>query len=90
VRVARQYIIGGRVQGVGFRYFSQATAVREGIVGWVTNRSDGCVEVWAEGERDALDRFEARLRHGPSGARVERFDSMESQPAGRDGGFTIT
>jgi acylphosphatase len=48
--VARHYVIGGRVQGVGFRFFSQAAASREGIGGWVRNRADGCVEVLAEGD----------------------------------------
>jgi acylphosphatase len=88
--VARQYIIGGRVQGVGFRQFTQMTAVREGVQGWVRNTSDGRVEVTAEGDADAVERFERHLRHGPPGARVDRVDVVITTPSGRDTGFIIT
>ena len=87
--VARRYMIGGRVQGVGFRYFTEAAAAREGILGWVRNMPDGRVEVSAEGDAEALDRFERRLRHGPPHARVERVDVEEMTPTGRETGFTI-
>ena len=86
--VARRYLISGRVQGVGFRYFTEATAAREGILGWVRNTPDGRVEVVAEGDAEALERFERRLRHGPRGARVERVDVDDTMPAGETG-FTI-
>ena len=87
--VARRYLISGRVQGVGFRYFTEATAAREGILGWVRNTPDGCVEVVAEGDAEALERFERSLRHGPRGARVERIDVDDTTPTGRETGFTI-
>ena len=87
--VARRYVISGRVQGVGFRYFTEATAAREGILGWVRNTPDGCVEVVAEGDAEALERFERSLRHGPRGARVERVDVDDTTPTGRETGFTI-
>jgi len=89
VIVARRYLISGRVQGVGFRYFTEATARREGIIGWVRNTPDGRVEVAAEGDAEALERFERSLRHGPRGARVERVDVDDTIPAGREAGFTI-
>ena len=89
VIVARRYVIGGRVQGVGFRYFTAAAAVREGILGWVQNMPDGRVEVSAEGDADALERFERSLRHGPPHARVERVEVDEMIPAGRETGFNI-
>ncbi len=89
MRRARQYLIGGRVQGVGFRFHAQAAAVRENIHGWARNRPDGRVEVSAEGDADSLERFERALRHGPSAARVEEFDVTDVPPAGRDTGFHV-
>jgi acylphosphatase len=89
VIVARRYLISGRVQGVGFRYFTEAAALREGILGWVRNTPDGRVEVVAEGDAEALERFARSLGHGPRGARVERVDVDDTIPAGREAGFTI-
>jgi acylphosphatase len=86
---ARRYMISGRVQGVGFRYFTQDAAARENIHGWVRNLSDGRVEIAAEGDADAVQRFEQALRHGPRGARVEQLDIEHTAPGGRDTGFSI-
>jgi acylphosphatase len=88
LRIARRYLVSGRVQGVGFRFFAEAVAQREGLHGWVRNLPDGCVEALAEGEADAVDRFEHAIGHGPSGARVERVDVDHIAPSGRDTGFT--
>jgi acylphosphatase len=90
VRVARRFLISGRVQGVGFRYFAQAAAAREGIHGSVRNLPDGSVEAVAEGEAEALERFERAIRHGPPGARVDHVDVEGTMPAGRDTGFSVT
>ena len=90
MRTARRYVVSGRVQGVGFRYFIQATAARENLHGWVRNRPDGRVEAAAEGEADAMERFERALRHGPPGARVEQLEVEHTVPGGRDTGFTVT
>jgi acylphosphatase len=87
--VARRYLISGRVQGVGFRYFAEAAAMREGISGWVRNTSDGRVEVNAEGDLEAVDRFEGHLRHGPPSARVEDVAIDDLMPTGRGSGFFI-
>ena len=87
--VARRYVIAGRVQGVGFRYFTEAAAVREGIRGWVRNVPDGRVEISAEGDADALERFERSLRHGPPHARVEHVDVDDMIPTGLQTGFDI-
>jgi acylphosphatase len=89
MRSARRYRISGRVQGVGFRWFTQNAAAGENIHGWVRNLPDGRVEAAAEGEADALDRFERALRHGPPGARVEALDVEHAVPDGRDTGFTV-
>jgi len=87
--VARRYVIVGRVQGVGFRYFTEAAAAREGLSGWVRNSPDGSVEVSVEGDAEALERFERGLYHGPPGARVARVDVDDTIPTGRVTGFTI-
>ena len=89
MRVARRYVIAGRVQGVGFRWFTYDAAAREGLHGWVRNLADGSVEVVAEGDQASIDGFEAAVRRGPSSARVERFGVEEIAPEGRSAGFEI-
>lgn len=77
MRLARRFLISGRVQGVGFRYFTQAAAAHAGLAGWVRNLPDGRVEAAAEGEPAALTAFEAQLRQGPPGSRVDHVDVAE-------------
>jgi acylphosphatase len=89
MRIARRYVIGGRVQGVGFRYFAREAALRENVHGWVRNLSDRRVEVFAEGEADAVARFEGHIRSGPSAARVEDVDVQEEQPTRDCSGFDV-
>jgi len=89
MRVARRFVISGRVQGVGFRYFTEAIASREGVDGWVSNRPDGCVEALVEGESEAVDRVERAIRHGPPGARVEEVEVEDDVPTGRSTGFFV-
>ncbi|MCU0650491.1 MAG: acylphosphatase [Gemmatimonadaceae bacterium] len=64
-------IVHGRVQGVGFRWFTQRTARHLGLTGWVRNLPAGTVEVYAVGPVDALDRLRDALHRGPAGASVE-------------------
>ena len=71
MRVARRYLVSGRVQGVGFRFFAEAAGRREGLRGWVRNLPDGRVEIASEGDTEAIARFERAIRRGPPGARVE-------------------
>jgi acylphosphatase len=89
MRIARRYFIRGRVQGVGFRYFTEASAGREGLDGWVRNLPDGRVEVAAEGEAESVERFERAIRHGPPGARVERVEVFDDVPGGGGAGFSV-
>ena len=70
----------GRVQGVGFRYFTERTARALGLVGWVRNRPDRSVEVYAEGPADRIDELQTHLRNGPPMARVERLNVTEMVP----------
>jgi len=85
MRVARRYIITGRVQGVGFRYFTEAAAARAGVHGWVRNNPDGSVEAFLEGEETAVDAVEAALRRGPSSCQVDNVAVSEDVPTHRSG-----
>ena len=87
--IARRYVITGRVQGVGFRFFAEDAAAREGVHGWVRNQPDGTVEAWVEGDEESVQRIEAALHRGPSGARIERVDVEDVVPTGRATGFMV-
>lgn len=89
MRLGRHYLVSGRVQRVGFRVFAQAAAMREGLHGWVRNTPDGQVEVSAEGDREALERFERRLRQGPPAARVDHVDMTDIGAGGESAGFEV-
>jgi acylphosphatase len=83
--VTIRFIVSGRVQGVGYRYFARRAAVRLGLVGWVRNLPDGTVEAVAEGSGEALAGFAAELRKGPPMASVSAVH--ESEPQEQTGGL---
>ena len=74
-------VVSGRVQGVGFRWFVLKTALELDLAGWVRNRSDGSVEVAADGEDERVRRFRGRLREGPPQAMVVSVDDVGSTGA---------
>ncbi len=78
--------VAGRVQGVGFRYFTRRHAEAEGLRGYAINLPDGRVEFLLQGEPDAVARVIEALGEGPGHARVSRVEvaSAEDLPA-RDG-----
>ncbi len=78
--LAHRYIVRGRVQGVGFRWFVEREAHILGISGWVRNNSDGSVEVLAQGTREQLLGLRSRLRQGPRAARVDDVEEFEAKP----------
>jgi acylphosphatase len=78
-RQAVRWLITGRVQGVGFRWFAQRQAEQMGITGWVRNLPDGRVEVAGRGAGPALDQFDQSLRRGPRFSHVERVDKTNIQ-----------
>ena len=80
MRTSRRFLISGRVQGVGFRYFVQSIAIHESLSGWVRNLDDGRVETAAIGEDAAMDRFERAIRQGPPGARVDAVTVDDTFP----------
>ena len=61
----------GRVQGVGFRYWTERAATDLGLDGWVRNRRDGGVEAVFSGDADAVARMLTRCHQGPPSARVD-------------------
>ncbi len=77
--MARRFIVRGRVQGVGFRWFVEREAHILGIAGWVRNNSDSTVEVLAIGTRDQLSGMRSRLHEGPRASRVDRVDESEAE-----------
>jgi acylphosphatase len=72
------YRVRGRVQGVGFRYFAQHSAERLGVAGWVRNRDDGCVEVYAVGSTEQLSELAGLLWKGPRWSEVRGVDESEA------------
>ena len=85
----RGYRVTGRVQGVGFRWWTWKIAESLGLEGTVRNARDGSVEVRAAGSPEALDRFESLLRDGPRGAQVDRLERTEPGEDPFPTGFTI-
>lgn len=85
----RGFRITGRVQGVGFRWWSCRTASALGVRGSVRNRADGSVEIHAAGAPDALDRFEEKLHSGPPSARVEEVRRASSELPIPDADFRV-
>ncbi len=81
--------VGGRVQGVGFRWFVLRAAETEGVAGWVRNRDDGDVEIVAEGPPGSLAAFLDAVRTGPAGARVARFEAREIEPDAAERRFRV-
>lgn len=83
-------VVHGRVTGVYFRAAAQREAKRLGITGWVRNRSDGSVEIHAEGDEDAVKELIGWAHHGPSAARVEDVDVRYRSYTGEYSDFRIT
>ncbi len=83
-----EVVVRGRVQGVGYRWSCVMEAERQGVAGWVRNQADGSVELWAEGEDDAVEALLAWCRKGP---RWSSVDEVELRPVAVHGhtGFTV-
>jgi acylphosphatase len=77
---ARRFLVRGRVQGVGFRWFVEREAHILGIAGWVRNNADSSVEVLAMGTSAQLAGLRVRLRQGPRAARVDDVEESKANP----------
>jgi acylphosphatase len=76
---ARRFLVRGRVQGVGFRWFVEREAHILQVSGWVRNNPDGSVEVLAMGSHVQLLGLRSRLQEGPRAARVDHVEELESE-----------
>ncbi|KAK3383362.1 Acylphosphatase-like domain-containing protein [Lasiosphaeria ovina] len=89
--VQRVYFLahGGRVQGVGFRYFTRKRAVEYDLTGWVRNTDNNKVEGEAQGAEDAISSFLKDVDNGPSHAHVVRLDREERDVVEDEAGFEV-
>jgi acylphosphatase len=89
-KVRAHVLISGRVQGVAFRYYAEKWAISQGVTGWIRNLPDGRVEVLAEGDTEAIDRFLGQLKNGPRMARVDVFEEKRTEATGEFPDFRVT
>lgn len=73
----RRYLVRGRVQGVGYRWFVSREADRLGVRGFARNLPDGTVEVVADGSDESLQTLERAIEQGPSFARVATVEKTD-------------
>ena len=78
----KRFLVRGRVQGVGYRYFALKTAEELGVTGFARNRIDGSVEVVAAAGDEVLARYEELLRKGPAFARVASVEAAAAPERG--------
>ena len=89
VRRGLHLVINGRVQGVGFRWFTRQAARALNLTGRVRNLPDGRVDVRVVGDPDALAQFLDRMREGPPASRVTEIEETELTPVPSWDGFEI-
>jgi acylphosphatase len=88
--IARKFLVSGRVQGVGFRWFVQRSADALELNGYVRNMRDGRVEVLAEGSEERVEELHRELVAGPRWALVTGVEVEEAEATGEYEGFHIT
>jgi acylphosphatase len=82
--MVRYYLVRGRVQGVGFRWFVHREAAALGLKGWVRNTDDGKVEVVASGEAGKLAELRIALKRGSRGSRVDAVEESDLEATAAD------
>ena len=89
--ITKHLIISGRVQGVGFRYFTKKSAESLGVSGWVKNLRSGDVEAVLQGSSESVDEMMNRLEAGPTTARVDEIKELEDEPTAQNrvNGFNV-
>ena len=89
--VVRHFLVKGRVQGVGFRWFVHREAAEIGLRGWVKNTDEGHVEIVAAGDEEQIAELRQALRKGSRGSRVDAVveHSLEEQEGDKLGAFEI-
>ncbi len=78
-RNARRFLVSGKVQGVGYRYFAMNAAEQLGVAGYARNLADGRVEVYAVGTVPQLRQFACELQRGPRFAAVDIVSELEAE-----------
>ncbi|HKV62713.1 MAG TPA: acylphosphatase [Candidatus Acidoferrum sp.] len=90
-KIAKRYFVSGMVQGVGFRYFTQAAAEKLRVSGFVRNLHDGRVEVFAMGAPHQHQEFRAILERGPRFSSISAVQEESATPDPQyEGGFVIS
>jgi acylphosphatase len=87
--IARKFTISGNVQGVGFRFFTQRSAARHQVVGYVRNLKNGSVESLAEGNAEAVENFKNDLLTGPTYSKVEHIEETVLEPGNLYSSFRV-
>jgi acylphosphatase len=87
--IARKYLLSGRVQGVGFRYFTQRVAARHQVWGYVKNLEDGRVEALAQGPEKSVEAFKHDISAGPRYSRVDDVEEIVLEPNSELSSFRI-
>jgi acylphosphatase len=82
-------VVEGRVQGVGFRFFTRSMAQHHGLTGWVRNLPDGNVEFEAQGTNDRVDAFLEEIKKGPVLSYISDIRTNELPAEEREAGFVI-
>jgi len=75
--IGRRLVAHGRVQGVNFRAWVRERAVARGVAGWAGNLDDGTVEVWLQGDADAVAAVERAVGEGPPYGHVDRVEAAD-------------
>ena len=89
MKVARKFTISGLVQGVGFRFFTQRSAARHQVLGYVKNLKNGSVEAYAEGSAETVEAFKQDLTAGPTYSKVEEIEELVLEPTGLYSSFRV-
>ena len=87
--IVRRVLVGGAVQGVGYREFTRRAALRLNVSGWVRNRSDGAVEALVYGSPAGVETLIAEMRKGPRSAVVDNLSVTEDDEMERDDSGTF-
>jgi acylphosphatase len=85
--IAKQLVIAGRVQGIGYRDWMTEKARALGLSGWVRNRRDGTVEALIAGDVDAVEELSRLCRRGPPLAQVTSITEDLAEPPDEPGFF---
>jgi len=78
-KIRKELIITGKVQGVGFRYFTKNNATYLDVNGWVRNLRNGDVEAVLEGEESRVNEMMEKLKSGPITARVDSVEVLKDE-----------